>query len=140
MINTICHRVKTQVSVSGATSETYLYKEWGNIQSIPVPNDVSYLTYHTAVVYGGKVYTFGGGTYSYVYDGNWSIQEGLMQNKIRHTSIVMGDSIYHIGGSGDDFKDGTTSVEKWTNENGNFIKKIKVFSDKHYGGRHHTLS
>ena len=46
---------------SGSTSETFdknKNKNWGRMDTIP--NDGTYLIYHTAVVLGGKVRTFGG--------------------------------------------------------------------------------
>ena len=75
--------------------------------------------FFSTVTFENRVYSFGGATYQngqsgsilktvFVYNGKWSRDRDLAVPRQRHQSIVVGEKIVHVGGSGE------YSFEIWT--------------------------
>ena len=66
----------------------------------------------------------------------------MKEHRIKHNSIVIGDSIYHIGGETIFNKESKNAVEKWTYKDGSFDKElVQSLADEveHQGGTYDTL-
>ena len=69
-------------------------------------------------------------TNSYVYfENKWTKENGLGMKKYDHRSIVIGGSVYHIGG-GSSWGGTPKYIEKWTITNFGFEKETKQLIDE----------
>jgi len=80
--------------------------KWTEIE--PLPKEAAryedYLTEASSVVFRDCIYVFGGdsGGWREVvvrYDGKWSLAQYLLMQRDAHRSIVIGNTIFHVGGT-----------------------------------------
>lgn len=105
--------------------ETFNGTEWNRLEDLPAPDD-TYIIFPSAVNFKNDVYVFGGkpdGFHkngAFKFNGSWTKIQNLSGNRHGHRSIVLGDSIYHIGGKFNERNIAPFEEWKYNNENGQF--------------------
>ena len=79
---------------------------WSIEQSLPMDTThyENYLCDFSSVVFNGSIFIFGGDSGGWrvnvmKYDGKWTMMPSLLAQRDDHRSIVIGNSIYHVGGT-----------------------------------------
>jgi len=119
-------------SASGVTVELFANGKW--YQQPDFPEERSF-AYYSTITYENRLYIFGGynrngksvhiGRMTYL-GLEWSKGPELLLSRQAHRSILVGDEIYHLGGSGN------IKTEKWTIKENEVTKESLDFELNNY--------